>query len=129
MICINAPGWLLSDHEHTGAADAVHSYLEQGERRQLILNFHNATNVTFAGIGIFGNVLAPRAFVDFSNGQLNGTLVANSWCGYGQINIDHPPPPPCRLRLPPCEPGTAEVRSAATTSASAATMRAGAAEV
>ena len=57
------------------------------DKENVILNFPQATNVTFQGIGIFGNVLAPRAFVDFSNGQLNGTLVACSWCGYGQINF------------------------------------------
>jgi choice-of-anchor A domain-containing protein len=79
----------------------------------VILNFPQATNLVFQGIGIFGNVLAPRAFVDFSNGQINGTLVASSWCGYGQINLPQqpdcppPPPPPCDCPPPPppvCEP-------------------------
>jgi choice-of-anchor A domain-containing protein len=86
-------------------------HLEGGvDSDDVVLNFHNATNVTFAGIGIFGHVLAPRAFVDFSNGQINGTMVACSWCGYGQINLKCPPPPicppppPCEPPPPPCDP-------------------------
>lgn len=68
--------------------------LEGVHRDNVILNFPQATRVTFQGIGIQANVLAPRATVDFSNGQLNGTLVACNWTGFGQINLDHPPPPP-----------------------------------
>jgi choice-of-anchor A domain-containing protein len=72
----------------------------------VILNFPQATSLTLQGIGIFGNVLAPRAAVNFSNGQINGTLVASSWSGYGQINFPQqppitPPPPP-----PSCGCGT-----------------------
>jgi choice-of-anchor A domain-containing protein len=64
----------------------------------VILNFPQATQVTFQGIGIFGNVLAPRAAVNFSNGQINGALVASSWTGYGQVNFpqqETPVMPPC----------------------------------
>src|SRR5262249_41279330 len=53
----------------------------------VILKFPQATSATFQGIGIFGNVLAPRANVNFSNGQINGALVASSWTGYGQVNF------------------------------------------
>jgi choice-of-anchor A domain-containing protein len=71
----------------------------------VILNFPQATSVTFQGIGIFGNVLAPRAAVNFSNGQINGALVASSWTGYGQVNFPQqpqtpPPPPPCGCPAP-----------------------------
>src|SRR4051794_7002305 len=72
------------------------------DKEGVILNFPQATKVTFQGIGIFGNVLAPRAFVDFSNGQINGTLVASSWCGYGQVNL--PQQPPCDCPPPPPPP-------------------------
>jgi choice-of-anchor A domain-containing protein len=68
----------------------------------VILNFPQATSVTFQGIGIFGNVLAPRAAVNFSNGQINGALVVSSWTGYGQVNFPQqtltpPPPPPSQI--------------------------------
>jgi choice-of-anchor A domain-containing protein len=78
-------------------------------KENVILNFPQATNVTFQGIGIFANVLAPRAHVEFSNGQLNGTMVADSWNGQGQINFNPsfqppfdqpctcPPPPPSQV--------------------------------
>jgi choice-of-anchor A domain-containing protein len=78
-------------------------------KEDVILNFPQATTVTFQGIGIFANVLAPRAHLEFSNGQLNGTLVADSWNGQGQINFnpafqppfDHPctcpPLPPSQI--------------------------------
>ncbi|HEX3152476.1 MAG TPA: choice-of-anchor A family protein [Gemmataceae bacterium] len=90
-------------------------HLEGGiDKDSVILNFPQATNLTLQGIGIFGNVLAPRAEVAFNNGQINGTLVAGSWCGYGQINFPQqppcdcppPPPPPCDCPPPPpvCEP-------------------------
>ena len=68
-------------------------HLEGVSKENVILNFPQATNLTFQGIGIFGNVLAPWAHVEFSNGQLNGTMVACSWSGYGQINYEPPPPP------------------------------------
>jgi choice-of-anchor A domain-containing protein len=74
-------------------------------KENVILNFPQATHVTFQGIGINANVLAPRAAVDFNNGQLNGNLVASSWSGFGQINAEAPPPstepPPCTCPPPP----------------------------
>ena len=80
-------------------------HLEGGvDKEGVILNFPQATKVTLQGIGIFGNVLAPRAFVDFSNGQLNGTLVAESWSGYGQVNLPPQPPVPPPPPPPPCPP-------------------------
>src|SRR5262245_42347786 len=68
-------------------------------KENVILNFPQATHVTFQGIGINANVLAPRAAVVFDNGQLNGTMVASSWSGFGQINAEAPPPSP---EPPPC---------------------------
>jgi choice-of-anchor A domain-containing protein len=56
----------------------------------VLLNFNQATNLTLAGIAVLGSVLAPRATVDFSNGNLTGTLVAGSWSGYGHITYQPP---------------------------------------
>jgi hypothetical protein len=69
-------------------------HLNGVSKENVILNFPQATTVTFQGIGIFANVLAPRAHVEFSNGQLNGTLVADSWNGQGQINFNPAFQPP-----------------------------------
>jgi choice-of-anchor A domain-containing protein len=56
----------------------------------VLLNFYQATSLTLAGIGIQGSVLAQRASVDFSNGDLLGTLVAQSWNGSGHIAYQPP---------------------------------------
>jgi choice-of-anchor A domain-containing protein len=56
----------------------------------VLLNFNQATNVTFAGISVQASVLAPRAAVDFSNGDLDGNLVAFSWNGSGHIIFQSP---------------------------------------
>jgi len=42
----------------------------------VLFNFPQATVLTFAGAGVQGSVLAPRATVYFYNGVMNGTLVA-----------------------------------------------------
>ena len=72
-------------------------------KENVILNFPQATHLVLQGIGIHANLLAPRAAVEFSNGQLNGTLVADSWSGFGQINLPFvpPPEPPVCPPLPP----------------------------
>jgi choice-of-anchor A domain-containing protein len=54
-------------------------------RDHVLINFNQATLLKLAGVGVQASVLAPRASVDFSNGQIFGTLVAGSWTGYGQI--------------------------------------------
>lgn len=57
---------------------------------KVLFNFHQATKVTLQGIGFQGSVLAPKAHVEFSNGNLEGTLVACSWNGYGEIHYRAP---------------------------------------
>lgn len=52
----------------------------------VIWNMYEATSLTMDGIGMQGSILAPYANVTFNNGQMNGTLVARSFCGNGQLN-------------------------------------------
>ncbi len=47
----------------------------------VVWNFNHATSLTFYGISIPGNVLAPNASVVFNNGQINGTFVAQNSTG------------------------------------------------
>jgi choice-of-anchor A domain-containing protein len=54
----------------------------------VLFNFYDATSLTLAGISVPGTVLAPKANVDFSNGNLNGTLIALSMTGNGEFH-DH----------------------------------------
>jgi len=69
------------------------SFFPKGINKQNILfNFFEATNITASAVGIEGSILAPKAKVEFNNGQMNGTLVAASLEGNGQFNhVGRPP--------------------------------------
>ena len=51
---------------------------------KIIWNFYQATSLTFNTL-IGGTVLAPDAAVT-NNNQIDGTLVANSWTGQGELH-------------------------------------------
>jgi choice-of-anchor A domain-containing protein len=62
------------------------------DKKNILFNFFEATNLTASSLGIEGSFLAPKAKVTFNNGQLNGTLVAASFAGNGQFNhVGRPP--------------------------------------
>lgn len=67
----------------------------------VLYNFHEATELILNGVGPNGSMLAPYAAVSFDNGQLNGTLVAASFDGSGQLN--HRPYEGC-IEEPEVEP-------------------------
>ncbi len=50
----------------------------------IIWNFYNATSVNF-GTQLVGTVLAPEANVT-NNNQIDGTLIADSWSGPGELH-------------------------------------------
>lgn len=67
-------------------------FLNGIDKQNILFNFFEATQVTASGIGIEGSILAPKAKVEFNNGQMNGTLVAASLSGNGQFNhVGRPP--------------------------------------
>jgi choice-of-anchor A domain-containing protein len=47
----------------------------------ILYNFYEATSLTFGEIAINGSVLAPWANIDFSNGHIEGQLIALSLFG------------------------------------------------
>jgi choice-of-anchor A domain-containing protein len=53
---------------------------------RVLFNFNQATALSMQGIGFQGNILAPNAAVNFNNGSVTGTLVANSFTGTGQLD-------------------------------------------
>jgi choice-of-anchor A domain-containing protein len=57
--------------------------------QRTIYNFVDATSLFMAGIGVEGQVLAPHADVDFSNGSMLGTLVG--WSVTGNAELYHRP--------------------------------------
>jgi choice-of-anchor A domain-containing protein len=52
----------------------------------VLFNFCDATSLRLYGCGFEGSILAPSASVDFSNGQINGTFIANSMTGSGEFH-------------------------------------------
>jgi choice-of-anchor A domain-containing protein len=61
--------------------------LNGSDRQNVLYNFYEATELTASGVGIEGSVLAPKAKFNFNNGQLNGTVIADSLEGTGQMNV------------------------------------------
>jgi choice-of-anchor A domain-containing protein len=57
------------------------------DKTHVLFNFFETEQLTIQGIGVFGSVLAPFADVSFSNGNVDGTLVAESVTGGGQLNL------------------------------------------
>jgi choice-of-anchor A domain-containing protein len=52
----------------------------------VLFNFYEAETLDLFNIGIYGSILAPLADLNTSYGQINGTVVANSWKGPMQVN-------------------------------------------
>lgn len=53
----------------------------------VLWNFVDASALTISGVGVDGTILAPLAAVNFSNGQINGSLIAATLSGSGATNI------------------------------------------
>jgi choice-of-anchor A domain-containing protein len=55
----------------------------------ILYNFYQATSLTFGAIEIHGSVLAPYANVDFSDGHIEGQLIAMSLKGTGEAHDEY----------------------------------------
>jgi choice-of-anchor A domain-containing protein len=55
-------------------------------KQNILFNFVNATQLSSSGVTIQGSVLAPLASYSFNNGNLEGTLIANSVAGTGEFH-------------------------------------------
>lgn len=56
------------------------------DRANVLYNFYNATNVKISNIGVEGSILAPKASVNFVDGQQNGQMIAKYLEGKAQFN-------------------------------------------
>ncbi len=56
------------------------------DKQHVLYNFYEATKITIAGISVQGSILAPLATVDFTNGNVEGTLIANNVSGQGEYH-------------------------------------------
>jgi choice-of-anchor A domain-containing protein len=82
-------------------------------RSNVLFNFYEAAEVNLNGIQFEGSLLAPFAHINGNNGELNGTVIAQSWSGsmeqhWRPFNGTLPPPPVTPPVTPPAvpEPGT-----------------------
>jgi choice-of-anchor A domain-containing protein len=46
---------------------------------RVIFNFYEAQSLTIQGVAVQGSILAPRAIVSASNGQVRGQIIAKQW--------------------------------------------------
>ncbi|NES94183.1 MAG: choice-of-anchor A family protein [Desertifilum sp. SIO1I2] len=56
------------------------------DKSKVLFNFVDATSVSTTGFSFQGSVLATQAHYQFNNGNLEGTLVANSVSGSGEFH-------------------------------------------
>lgn len=52
----------------------------------VVLNLSGVRRLEMSAIGVKGVILAPEADVEFTNGRMDGLLVAGSFRGDGQMN-------------------------------------------
>uniref|UniRef100_UPI00187F93F3 choice-of-anchor A family protein n=1 Tax=Oculatella sp. LEGE 06141 TaxID=1828648 RepID=UPI00187F93F3 len=56
------------------------------DKSNILFNFLDATQLTTSGFSFSGSVLATKAHYNFNNGNLEGTLIANSVSGNGEFH-------------------------------------------
>jgi choice-of-anchor A domain-containing protein len=61
--------------------------LRGADAGHVLWNFYQADRLTVSGVGLKGSVLATSAHLDFNNGTITGTVVADSMAGNGQFNL------------------------------------------
>ncbi|MBL9122619.1 MAG: choice-of-anchor A family protein [Planctomycetaceae bacterium] len=95
-----------------GAANNFNSmgiFLTGVDRQHVLYNFSQSTSLFIDSISIEGTILAPYASVNFNNGQINGTIIANNLTGGGESHLHlfqgtlpSPVPEPSTLVLGAC---------------------------
>ena len=56
------------------------------DARHILFNYFEATQLSVAGVGISGTVLAPHAATTFNWAQIDGQLITNSLNGTGEVH-------------------------------------------
>lgn len=62
--------------DHTGSTN----------KQRVLYNFYQSSSLTIGGISVQGSLLAPFATVNFGNGNIEGTLIANGLSGSGEAH-------------------------------------------
>ncbi len=55
-------------------------------RQNVLYNFYEATSLEINGISVQGSILAPKATVNFGNGNVEGNLIAGNLYGNGEAH-------------------------------------------
>ncbi|HTJ62303.1 MAG TPA: collagen-binding domain-containing protein [Alphaproteobacteria bacterium] len=54
--------------------------------QSVLFNFSDATNLNLTSLAFEGSLLAPLATVNFTSGNIDGTLIANNYYGNGELH-------------------------------------------
>lgn len=57
-----------------------------GFESNILFNFYDTSSLNIGGVGMRGSILAVDANVNFNSAHMNGSLIANSMRGNGQLN-------------------------------------------
>jgi choice-of-anchor A domain-containing protein len=79
-VLLNVPGAHPEGH-HFGLR------LRGPDAGHILWNFPDAESVEFSGVGLKGSMLAPAAAFAFNNGEIHGTVIADSFTGTGELHI------------------------------------------
>jgi len=91
-LSLQVPSSALVLVEVSGSADQlINMNFDLGglPREHVLYHFPDATTLAVRGVSVEGSVLAPLAAVQFDSGVIQGSLVAASFNGAGQVN-DYP---------------------------------------
>lgn len=61
--------------------------LKGAASERILWNFPDATEVNVSGVGLEGSFLAPNAQFNFNNGQIKGTVIADTFAGNGELHL------------------------------------------
>lgn len=70
----------------TGGTLSNYGFQGDYQAGQTLFNFVDATNLSLSGLGFYGSILAPNANITGGYGQINGSVMAQSYSGPGQLN-------------------------------------------
>ncbi|MCZ2341134.1 MAG: choice-of-anchor A family protein, partial [Bacteroidales bacterium] len=88
-LAITAPAGSTVLINVTGTTNRLQNFqtwLNGVDKQHILFNFAQTTALTITSFGVLGSVLAPRAAVSFSNGFIDGQLVAQSVSGNGELH-------------------------------------------
>lgn len=71
--------------------------LQDISQQKVLFNFYESESLVLQSINVLGSILAPQANVEFTYGQITGSIVCSSLVGSGGVSYNPwiPFTPPC----------------------------------